>query len=121
MRSPDLNYSLFPAIAIPVEKKSIFECPQDTIDELRGVLRHVTKIIVIGWRASEAHFLDLLRENLKPRAYLSIVAANQSEAEEIRVRMHSALPNKELSASPEAYAGFTAFMRSGRAQAILAG
>lgn len=121
MRSPDLNYPLFPAIAIPVEKKNVFECPEYMIEQLKSVLPHVTKIIVIGWRASEAHFLGLLKQHLKWGVYLSIVAANQSEAEEIRVRMHTDLPNKGLSASPEAYAGFTAFMRSGRAQAILAG
>lgn len=34
------------------------------IDELTGLLPQVTKLLVIGWRATEEHFLDLLRKHL---------------------------------------------------------
>lgn len=111
---------VFPAIAIPVEKKRAFECPQYMIDQLEKVLPHVTKILVIGWRATEAHFLVLLKQHLKRGVYLSIVAANQAEAEQIRVRIHEALLNNPPSSNAEAAPGFTEFIRSRRAEAILA-
>ena len=121
MRSPDLNYDLFPAIAIPVEKKNVFECPSYMIDQLKGVLPHVTKIIAIGWRATEEHFLSLLKQHLKRGVYLTVVAKEQKEADDIRVRINRALPNNQPSSNSEAADGFTIFMRSGRLQAILAG
>lgn len=111
---------VLPAIAIPVETKQTFECPQYMTDELTNVLRHVTKILVIGWRATEAHFLDLLKQNLKRGVYLCIVAGNQKEAEDVKVRIHRALPNNQPSSSPEP-TGFTEFIRTRRAEQILAG
>ena len=120
MRSPDIGHTLFPAIAIPVEKKQLFECPGYMVDDLKKLLPHVTKIIVVGWRAMETYFLDLLKQHLKRGVYLTVVAAEQKEADDIRVRINRALPNNQPSSTCEAAAGFTIFMRSGRLQAILA-
>jgi hypothetical protein len=114
------GHPVLPAIAIPVEKKQTFECPQYMIEELTNVLPHVTKILVIGWRATEAHFLDLLKRNLKPGVYLCIVAGSRKEAEDVKVRIHRALLNNQPSSSPEP-TGFTEFMRTRRAEQILAG
>ena len=55
---------LLPALAIPVEKKRAFECPPEHLQALANGLREVTKIIAIGWRAMEQHFLEMLRERL---------------------------------------------------------
>jgi len=57
-----------PAIAIPVDKKDEFACPETHIEALQRVLPHVQKIITIGWRATEDKFLNLLFSNLKPTA-----------------------------------------------------
>jgi hypothetical protein len=54
----------FPALAIPVEKKSEFVCPAEHLRELADVLPRVTKIITIGWRATEQHFLAMLKKPL---------------------------------------------------------
>jgi hypothetical protein len=54
----------YPALAIPVEKKSIFACPQEHVRTLAELIPGVTKIITIGWRATEQHFLDMLRSRL---------------------------------------------------------
>jgi hypothetical protein len=54
----------FPALAIPVEKKSEYVCPQEHIQALADVLPKVTKIITIGWRATEQHFLTMLKKRL---------------------------------------------------------
>jgi len=111
----------FPAIAIPVQQKQIFECPGYMIEELKSVLPHVTRLLVIGWRATEAHFLDLMGQHLKPGALLNVVAVDQWQAEQTRVRIHDALPNNPPSSTAEVATGFTAFMRSARPQGILAG
>ena len=113
--------ALFPAIAIPVEKKQVYECPEYMVDDLNKLLPQVTKIIVVGWRARETHFLDLLKQHLKRGVYLTVVAEGQKEADDIRVRINRALPNNQPSSNAETAAGFTIFMRSGRLQAILAG
>jgi hypothetical protein len=63
-----------PAIAIPIERKAIFECPPEHFSALKASLPDVDRILVIGWKAGELHFLNLLREQLRvPR--LPIVAA----------------------------------------------
>ena len=51
----------FPAIAIPVQKKRDYECPSEHLDALRDFIPKAKKLLVIGWRAMESHFLDLLR------------------------------------------------------------
>jgi hypothetical protein len=54
----------FPALAIPVEKKSEFACPPRHVQALAEVVPHIKKIITIGWRATEQHFLTMLKKPL---------------------------------------------------------
>jgi hypothetical protein len=58
------NMAGFPALAIPVERKSSFVCPPEHLEALGNLISRVTKIIAIGWRASEQHFLEMLRKPL---------------------------------------------------------
>lgn len=112
----------FPAIAIPVERKHKFECPQHMLDELTTLLPQISKVLVIGWRATEAHFLDLLNKHLQwgRRPYVYVVSADQTEAKQTGARIQPAL-RYSSSFSAESAAGFTEFMRSGRPQEILGG
>jgi hypothetical protein len=50
---------LFPALAIPVDTKSKFEFPQSHLHVLVDSIPKVDRLVTIGWRASEHHFLDL--------------------------------------------------------------
>ena len=81
---------LFPAIAIPVETKRGFECPSDHLDCLRTHLGKVTKILVVGWRATERHFLDLLRDHLSTEVRVQAVLGKQKHAEEVLGRIKDA-------------------------------
>jgi hypothetical protein len=54
----------FPALAIPVEKKGEFVCPQEHLGALAAIVPKVTKIITVGWRATEQHFLTMLKKKL---------------------------------------------------------
>lgn len=51
---------LFPALSIPVENKDEFSCPYEHVKALEGLLPKVTKMITIGWRATEEDFLKML-------------------------------------------------------------
>jgi hypothetical protein len=77
------RFPLFPAIALPVVQKSAFECPDEHLDTLRRSLPEVTRILMIGWRATEEHFLELLRQNLKYPPRMMIVVGKEEEANQI--------------------------------------
>lgn len=71
-----------PALAIPVDKKDEFVCPQSHIDVLERALPDVTKIIVIGWRATEAEFLAMLRDKLTVKPDLLVVSGDANGAKQ---------------------------------------
>jgi len=70
-----------PAIAIPVASKSAFECPKDHVALLTRLLPEVTAILIIGWRAGEAHFLALLKA-VPRHVPVTIVSSNIERARE---------------------------------------
>jgi hypothetical protein len=76
---------IFPAIAIPVQTKSeaYFECPRSHLTYLGQMLDNVTKILIIGWQAREAHFLQMLRRKLPLLRQVMVVGANAQDAENI--------------------------------------
>jgi hypothetical protein len=110
---------LVPAIAIPVEKKAYFECPQPHLDELKRVLPKVDRLLMIGWRATEDHFLTLLRDNLKGPLLAQVVAGAEGEARNIARALQDG-PFSSLKVEWEyAPAGFTDFIVNRRAGTIL--
>jgi len=112
---------VFPAIAIPVEKKDQFACPQIVVEQLVQVLRDVSKILVVGWRATERHFLNLLGNKLtglRPAVQLYLVAGSTADAGETNARIHSALLNNPPSSFFDS-GGFTDFLESGRVKLFL--
>ena len=71
---------LYPAIAIPVLNKNVFECPPAHVQMLTDLIPRVSKILTIGWRASEKNFLYLLQR--LPAVKIITVAGSVPEAEE---------------------------------------
>jgi hypothetical protein len=63
--------------AIPVESKTDFECPPDHLTALSDLLPKVRNILTIGWRATEKHFLTLLRERLS--GVVTVLACSGNE------------------------------------------
>jgi hypothetical protein len=102
----------FPAIAIPVEKKQVFQCPTQMIDEVAKLLPTVTRVLIIGWRGTEEHFLNLLKGHLKPSAVSGcIVAGDHTGAEETKRNIYRALKTNALVPNPRLeHAGFTQFI-----------
>jgi hypothetical protein len=109
----------FPAIAIPVEKEKKFECPPNLIEELKALLPGTSKALFIGWRATEEHFLNLLKMHLKPGVRLHVVAGGLKDAEEAQVRICRALINNRPSHASASDEGFTNFILSGTAGEFL--
>jgi hypothetical protein len=109
----------FPAIAIPVEKEKTFECPANLIEELKTLLPHVTKVLVIGWRASEDHFLDLLKARLRPGVNLHVVAKGIKDAGDSMARICRALTNNRPADVSNSDEGFTDFIVSGAVDIFL--
>jgi hypothetical protein len=51
-----------PALALPLTEKAEFVSPPGHIEALRSDLGVVTDVLVIGWRASEQHFVNMWSE-----------------------------------------------------------
>jgi hypothetical protein len=79
----ELEYALFPALAIPVENKqaSTYECPESHLQTLGVCVPQVSKILIIGWRAAEADFLRLLKDKLGKQVHVMAVNGGKTEAE----------------------------------------
>lgn len=75
------DIALFPALAIPVETKIDFECPAEHLDSLRSMIPQIDKLLLIGWRASEQPFLQLLAENLRQEIRGLVVAGRKEDAQ----------------------------------------
>jgi hypothetical protein len=75
---------IVPAIAIPVQTKTedTFEWPRRHRAYLEQLLPSVTKIMIIGWQAREAHFSQMLRSALPSRGltHLFVVGKDAQDA-----------------------------------------
>jgi hypothetical protein len=103
---------IFPAIAIPVQTKSEehFECPPAHRKYLAEMLPRITKILIIGWQAKEAHFLGMLRTHLPLLRHVMIVGANEGGARETLNYFLGEMKPPQLSSQSVAREGFTEFI-----------
>jgi hypothetical protein len=64
MDNPDQNYddgvAYAPAIAVPLAVKASFACPDDHLQRFKDLLPTADRILIVGWRAGEAHVRELL-------------------------------------------------------------
>jgi hypothetical protein len=81
---------MLPAIAIPLQTKTqdFFEWPPVHLKHFQKLLPSITKILIIGWQAKEAHFLKLLQEKLPTGGitqitHLQVVGSNHAGANTI--------------------------------------
>ena len=73
---------LIPALAIPVVSKQEYECPKLHLDVLDSCLPQITKLLVVGWRASETNFLQRLAKGLKHELQVMVVSGSPEDTEE---------------------------------------
>ena len=110
---------LSPALAIPVEAKQEYECPDDHLQALKSCLPKITKLLVIGWRASEDRFLDLLAKNLRQDVRVMAVAGGRAGAIGVVNKLKGAGIAGEFSSFEGG--GFSAFVLSPEVEAFLRG
>ena len=79
---PD-GVGLVPAIAVPVEKKSTFECPKSHLAILEKMLPETDRLLLVGWRGTEDHFLKLLENRLRGNVSTYIIAEHEPEARNV--------------------------------------
>jgi hypothetical protein len=100
----------FPAIAIPLESKLDFELPPGHLDMLKQCIPQVSKLLLIGWRATDAPFLELLADLLPPDVFLHVVCGTARDGREVVDRFHAAgIRIKDHGIQD---GGFTSFVRS---------
>jgi hypothetical protein len=69
-----------PAIAIPLDNKREFICPESHLTHLKEALPQVTALLLIGWRGADDHFRQLLREHLGQNATVAAVCGELADS-----------------------------------------
>jgi hypothetical protein len=78
---------VWPALAIPVRKKQSFVCPKDHLTCLEKLLPQTTKMIIVGWRGMEDHFVNMLLQALGNKQ-IGIIVINGSSDEAMNLIGH---------------------------------
>ena len=73
------NRAYFPALSIPVQKKSHFSCPSHWLPLLDEQLRDVTNLLIIGWSGGEEHFLRRVVPVLNTSDSLAITVVSDTD------------------------------------------
>jgi hypothetical protein len=96
-----------PAIAIPVDAGKTYVCPPDHLEQMRETLRAATRLLIVGWRATEAHFLQDLQQVLCSPSHVAIVDVTTDAIRQARLRLlHAGVqPRSQMGYS----GGFSAF------------
>jgi hypothetical protein len=111
--APRQDCAVFPALAIPVETKLDFECPPEHVEALTAFITGVTRILIIGWRATEQPFLDLLKEGLGRASPLVMAVNGRKEDSERALETIGRAGIRGKSRMPEHNEyGFTEFIRN---------
>jgi hypothetical protein len=71
---------LFPALTIPIENKSKYECPQEHSETMERNLPHISRMLLIGWRASEKRFVGSLADNIQKDTRIMIISSTETNA-----------------------------------------
>ena len=107
--SPGLDEPAFvPALAIPLETKRNYECPSEHLDCLFEFIPKVTKLLVIGWRATETHFCQLLASKIPRDLKVLTVCGSEEGANEVNGRLGGVGLSGELLVARSS--GFTDFV-----------
>jgi hypothetical protein len=108
---------LFPALAIPVARKQQFECPPDHVEALQRCLPSVRKILIVGWRGTETHFLDMLRAHLQGHVQALAVCGEQTSGAAVLSELVAA--EVPISSGEAFNGGFSEFILSSNLTAFL--
>jgi hypothetical protein len=78
---------LVPALAVPTETKSTFQCPTEHVAAIEAALPMIDRVLVVGWRGGEHDFLRMWRDRVDPDVEGLVVSGDQAGAEDSARRM----------------------------------
>lgn len=82
----DDGYINIPAIAIPMNRKSEFICPENHLNVLWDCLRTADRIMTVGWRANEEHFKKSWRNLVLTQLPVkTLVCSNTKEGAQVTI------------------------------------
>lgn len=110
---------LIPALAIPIVRKQEYECPQEHLDKLDVCIPQVTKLLTVGWRGSETHFLQRLALGLKKELQAMVVSGSPAATEET-INNLAIARMRVIGGYKKSDAGFSDFILRRAAQGFLA-
>jgi hypothetical protein len=117
-RPTDRNRVYLPALAIPTVSKLSFVCPPEHVERLKNLIPEVTRIAIVGWRAGEKHFLELLSDGLQRPVKVIAACGNRKAAAETLDRFGAARIITDSVISTDG--GFTDFVVNRRIEPFLA-
>jgi hypothetical protein len=82
--------SIVPALAIPVETKSQFECPLEHLDVMWTRLGETRLLVSIGWKAGEVDFVQKLVGHLRSDCLVELVTKSPEGGELVQSRLEAA-------------------------------
>ena len=88
------GWGFIPAIAIPMQTKQDFECPPQHLQQFAAYLPKVKKILMIGWRGLEDHFIKILNHHLI--RVQSMLVVSKDDTNEIAERFPHRLANRAV-------------------------
>jgi hypothetical protein len=104
-----------PAIAVPLDRGKTFICPPEHLDRLETDLVEVTCVLIVGWRATEAHFLNVLNEKMRKDRSLSLCIVDMGiNVSAVRDNLQKALEYIRFDPIELHDQGFSAFVRERR-------
>jgi len=112
----DVRLFPVPALAIPVVTKSTFSCPQSHLNRLGELIPSITKVLTIGWRGAEQHFLKMLSENLKTQVGGLVVGGTEEAGAETIEKLKNAGVSGDFAVFP---GGFSDFIVDRRCETFL--
>jgi len=81
-----LRQLIMPQILIPLRTKGEFVMPDSHLKKLANLLQYVNEILVIGWKAGENHFIQLLKENIKADSLKILYVCGQDRTIESKLK-----------------------------------
>lgn len=120
----EIGRGIIPAIAVPTVQKDNFECSPAQLNRLAALLPGVTRLLIVGWRGMEDHFLALWKDatrqqGLEPQIKrVQVVDASNDGARTVleRLRANAGILTEDTRLST---AGFSGFLSSGELQGFL--
>jgi hypothetical protein len=116
-RDPDYSTTtqhrpVIPALALPVANKHEFVWPTEQNNFVEDLRARVNRVMLIGWRGLEPHFIDLLHRLVTPRHKTLVIRESEESAVAIAQRVHPS--GRVESTLTRTEAGFFRFMQTDR-------